>query len=216
MIQPMFKALSQLNDPVFLGVVWRSLALSLLAFAGLLAGSVWLVQLWAEGGGWIGWVLGALGGAAVLLLAIWLYVPVALLIATLYLERIAGAVERRFYPGLPPPVGAPLSVQGWDGVVLALQVLALQIGTLIASVLLPGIGLVLGYAVTGWAIGRGLFVGVAMRRMSRPHALALYRARWAAAVGPGILLALASSVPPLNLLVPVVGVAVMVHVMLER
>ena len=216
MVQPMFKALSQLDDPVFLGVVWRSLALSLLAFAGLLAGSMWLVQLWADGDGWIGWLLGALGGAAVLLLAIWLYVPVALLIATLYLERIAGAVERRFYPGLPAPVGAPLSVQGWDGVVLALQVLMLQVATLIASLLLPGIGLVLGYIVTGWAIGRGLFVGVAMRRMSRAQALALYRDRWWAAVGPGILLALASSVPLLNLLVPVVGVAVMVHVMLDR
>ncbi len=94
--------------------------------------------------------------------------------------------------------------------------LALQVATLIASVLLPGVGLVLGYAVTGWAIGRGLFVSVAMRRMSRPAALAAYRQRWAAAVVPGIVLALASSLPPLNLLVPVVGIAVMVHVLCNR
>ncbi|MDT7953271.1 MAG: EI24 domain-containing protein, partial [Acetobacteraceae bacterium] len=124
MLQPVFDAVAQLSDRVFLGVIWRSLVLSMLAFAGLLAGSVWLVQLWVAQGGWLGWLIGSLGGLAVLLLAIWLYVPVALLIATLYLDRIAGAVERRYYPGLPRPVGAPLTQQGWDGVVLALQVLA--------------------------------------------------------------------------------------------
>lgn len=216
MIEPLFRALAQLNDRVFLGVVWRSLLLSLAAFVGLLAGSVWLVQAWAAQGGWMGWLVGLLGGVAVLLVAIWLYVPVALLIATFYLDRIAEAVERRYYPGLPPPVWASLTEQGWDGVVLAGQVLLLQVATLIASVLLPGVGLVLGYLVTGWAIGRGLFVGVAMRRMSRPDALALYRQRRLAAVVPGIVLALASTLPPLNLLVPVVGIAAMVHVFCNR
>ena len=97
MIQPLFNAIAQLNDRVFLGVVWRSMVLSLLAFAGLLAGSVWLVQFWADQGGWLGWLFGLLGGIAVLVLAIWFYVPVALLIATLYLDRIAAAVERRYY-----------------------------------------------------------------------------------------------------------------------
>ena len=216
MIQPLFSAVAQLNDRVFLGVVWRSLVLSLAAFTGLLASSVWLVQIWADQGGWIGWLLGLLGGIAVLLLAVWFYVPVALLIATLYLERIAAAVERRFYPGLPPAIGAPLVEQGWDGVALAGQVLALQIATLLASVLLPGIGLVLGYGVTGWAIGRGLFVGVAMRRMSRADALALYAQQRVTVIGLGVILALASSLPPLNLLVPVVGVAAMVHVVCNR
>lgn len=216
MIEPLFRALAQLNDRVFLGVVWRSLLLSLAAFAGLLAGSVWLVQVWAAQGGWLGWFVGLLGGVAVLLVAIWLYVPVALLIATFYLDRIAEAVERRYYPGLPPPAWASLTEQGWDGVVLAGQVLVLQVATLIASVLLPGVGLVLGYLVTGWAIGRGLFVGVAMRRMSRPDALVLYRQRRLAVVVPGVILALASTLPPLNLLVPVVGIAAMVHVFCNR
>ena len=216
MIQPLFNAIAQLNDRVFLGVVWRSLAMALLAFAGLLGGAIWLVELWAAQGGWIGWLLGLLGGVAVVLLAVWFYVPVALLIATLYLDRIAFSVEQRFYPGLPPAAGAPLAEQGWDGVVLAGQVLILQIATLVASILLPGIGLVLGYGVTGWAIGRGLFVGVAMRRMSRSAALTLYRQERTIVVGLGIILALASSLPPLNLLVPVVGVAAMVHVVCNR
>jgi uncharacterized protein involved in cysteine biosynthesis len=167
-------------------------------------------------GGWLSWLTGILGGAGVLLLAVWLFVPVALLIATLYIDRVAGAVERRFYPGLPPPAGAPLAEQTWDGVILATQVLVLQVVALVASLLLPGLGLVLGYVITGWAIGRGLFVAVAMRRMSRPNALRVYRARRLVVVAPGIALALASTLPPLNLLVPVVGIAAMVHVLLEH
>jgi CysZ protein len=224
MLEPLVRAVSQLNDPVFLGVVWRSLALSLLAFLALLTGSVWLLESWVGQGGWPGgwlggwlsWLIGILGGAGVLLLAVWLFVPVALLIATLYIDRVAGAVERRFYPGLPPPAGAPLAEQTWDGVILATQVLVLQVVALVASLLLPGLGLVLGYVITGWAIGRGLFVAVAMRRMSRPNALRVYRARRLVVVAPGIALALASTLPPLNLLVPVVGIAAMVHVLLEH
>ncbi len=216
MIQPLLRAIAQLNDSAFLGVVWRSLALSVASFAGLLAGSVWLLEQWVgQGGwiGWIGWVAGSLFGLGVLALSIWLFVPVALLIATFYVDRIASAVERRFYPGLPPASGAPLAQQGWDGVVLAGQILIWQLVTLVLSVLLPGVGLVLGYAVTGWAIGRGLFVAVAMRRMTRPEALAAYRARRLSVVVPGVLLALLSLLPPLNLLVPVVGIATMVHVL---
>src|SRR3954447_24217861 len=91
MLQPLFRAVAQLNDPVFIGVVWRSLALSLLAFVAILAGSAWLVEDWASGGGWLGWVLGALGGLGVIALAVWLFVPVALLIATFYVDRIASA-----------------------------------------------------------------------------------------------------------------------------
>lgn len=213
MIQPLLRAIAQLNDSTFLGVVWRSLALSVASFAGLLAGSVWLLEQWVGQGGWIGWVAGSLFGLGVLALSIWLFVPVALLIATFYVDRIASAVERRFYPALPPASGAPLAEQGWDGVVLAAQILVWQLVTLVLSVALPGVGLVLGYAVTGWAIGRGLFVAVAMRRMTRPEALAAYRARRLPVVVPGVLLALLSLLPPLNLLVPVVGIATMVHVL---
>jgi CysZ protein len=212
MLQPLFRAVSQLNDPAFLGVVWRSLAMSLVAFLALLAGSVWLVEDWVGQGGWLGWLLGLAGGLGVLALAVWLFVPVALLIATLYVDRIAAAVERRFYPGLPRPIGAPMAEQAWDGAVLGAQVLVLEILSLIASVLLPGVGLILGWVITGWAIGRGLFVSVAMRRMSRPEALDVYARRRLAVVVPGIGLALASTFPPLNLLVPVVGIAAMVHV----
>lgn len=213
MLNPLLRAVGQIDDPVFLGVLLRSLALSVLAFAGLLAGSAWAVQHLVGQPGWIGWAAGLAGGLGAALLAFWLFVPAALLIATLYIDRVAAAVDARHYPLLPAPQGAPLTVQAWDGVVLGAQVLALQVVALVLAVLLPGVGLVLGWAVTGWAIGRGLFVGVAMRRMPRAEALRAYARRRGPVLGLGGLFALAGTVPVLNLLVPVIGVAALTHVL---
>lgn len=213
MLSPMFRAVSQLDDPVFLGVLLRSTALSVLAFLGLLAASAWAMQTLVGQPGWLGWAAGMAGGLAAALLAVWLFVPAAVLIATLYLDRVAAAVDRRFYPGLPAPQGAPLSVQVWDGVVLGAQVLAFQVIALLLAFALPGVGLVLGWAITGWAIGRGLFVAVAMRRMSRADALRLYGGRRGAVLIQGGVLAMAGIVPLLNLLVPVLGVAALTHVL---
>ncbi len=213
LLSPLTRAIAQLQDPVFLGVVWRSLALSGAVFLGLLAGSIWAVEQVVARPGWLGWLAGLAGGVGAALLALWLFVPVAVVIATLYMDRIAAAVDGRFYPGLPVPMGAPLAVQAWDGLALGAQVLALQVVALLLAVLLPGVGLVLGWLVAGWAIGRGLFMGVAMRRMGRAEALRRYARLRLPVLAQGVALALAGSVPGLNLLVPVVGTAAMVHVL---
>ena len=219
MFSPLYRALAQLDDPVFLGVVLRSLALSVLAFLAVLAAVVWGVQSAVALPGWphwVAWLAGLAGGAGTAFLSVYLFVPAALLVASLYIDRIADAVDRRFYPELPHPRGAALAVQAWDGVVLGGQVLGLQILALVLLVLLPGVGLVLGWIITGWAIGRGLFVAVAMRRMGRADALAAYQARRLTVLIQGAALAAASVVPVLNLFVPVLGTAAMVHVLNRR
>jgi CysZ protein len=75
------------------------------------------------------------------------------------------------------------------------------------------VGLILAWLIGGYAIGRGLFAAVAMRRMPRPAAEALYRRARPAVLAQGCMLALAGYVPILNLLIPVVGTAAMVHVL---
>ncbi len=218
---PLLRAAAQIGDPDFLAVLAGSLLWSAAAFALLLAAAVWGVHRWIAGygGGWLAgagaWLGGAAGGLAAAAAAMFLFLPVAVLIATLSLERVASAVERDCYPGLPPARGASLAVQAWDGAVLAVQVLALNVVALLLTLLLPGAGWALGWAVAAWAIGRGLFLAVAMRRMGRAAAQAAYlRRRWAVLVN-GAALAAAGSVPGVNLLVPVLGVAAMVHVLNE-
>ena len=210
-------AIGQLDDPACLGVLVRSVGLALLAYAALLAGSIWGVHALLALVNWPGWLAALVGTLGVALLAFWLFLPTVMLIATLYLDRIAEAVDRRHYPFLPRPTPAPLPVQLWDGLVLALQVLLLNILALVLALLpIPGLGLVLAVLVSGWAIGRGLFVAVAMRRMGRGPAQALYRSQRLGVLVPGMLLAFAAAIPGLNLLVPLVGTAAMVHVLNRR
>ena len=206
---PLGRALAQSADPEFRATYGWSLLLAALGVIGCVAlggalSAHFLTGWWASAG----WLLAAIGGA---LLALYLYVPVAAGIAGLVNERVAAAVEARYYPGLPPPHGASLASQAWDGIALGLLVLLAQLGGLLGNLVLPGLGIVLGWTVSAWALGRGLFVTAAMRRASRADALAAYRARfWPVMLLGGVFVA-AAMVPVLNLAVPVLGLAAMVH-----
>jgi len=137
-------------------------------------------------------------------------------IAWAFMEPVCCAVERRWYPGLPPAQGSSLLLQIWDGIVVACLVLMLNLVSLLLALLIPGIGLLLGWAITAWALGRGLFVAVAMRRMSRGEASQLYLRHRGGVLLQGAALALVASIPLLNLFLPVLGAACMVHVLMER
>jgi CysZ protein len=210
---PIARSIAQLDDPAFRGVLVLSVGWSVVCFAAVDAAAIWSVHHLLDLHGLLAWGADLLGSIGASLLAFWFFLPVAAAIGLMYLDRIAEAVERRFYPWLPPPDGASLVVQAWDGVAVALKVLALNIVALILALLLPGIGLVLGWAIASYAIGRGLFVAVAMRRMPRPVAESLYRSSRGIVLLQGAVLALMAYVPVMNLLIPVLGTAAMVHVL---
>jgi CysZ protein len=212
-LAPLGRALSQLNDPVFQRVVWRSLAWSAACFVALIGIAVWLVNHLLALHGWWAWAAGLLGGIGAALLAFWLFLPVAAVIGTLFMERIAAAVERRFYPTMPPPHGAPFAVQVWDGLAVGARILLFNLLALVLALAIPGAGLILAWAIGAFAIGRGMFVAVAMRRMSRSEAESLYRRERATVLTQGGVMALACYLPLLNLLLPVIGTAAMVHVL---
>jgi uncharacterized protein involved in cysteine biosynthesis len=202
-----------LDDPVFLGVLVRSLAWAAVCFLAVYMAVIWTLHRLFDLHGWLGWATDILGGIGALLLALWLFLPVAAIIGTLYFERIARAVERRHYPSLPPARGAPFAIQAWDAVAVGARILLLNVLALVVMLILPGIGFILAVPIAGYAIGRGLFAAVAMRRMPRPAARALYRRVRPAALVQGCVLALAAYVPLLNLLIPVIGTAAMVHLL---
>ena len=196
-----------------LRVLLQSLALSLLCFLGLAAGSFWLVHHWLGPDSNLGLLAGALGSLLSIVGALWLFLPVAVVIASLFMEPVCRAVEARWYPGLPAAEPASLAAQLWEGLVIAVKVLVLSLISLVVSLLVPGVGHVLGWAITAWALGRGLFAAVALRRMTRQDAAAAYRGlRWDVLI-QGAVLAGAGTIPLLNLLVPVLGPAAMVHVL---
>jgi CysZ protein len=212
-LRPLTLAIGQLDDPAFVRVLLQSLALSALCFAAILAGMLWVVSQATVLPAWLAWIAGITGTIGASLLAFWLFLPMAAALGTLFIETIAGAVERRHYPGMPPGDAASLAVQVWDGIAVGLRVLVFSVVALVLALLLPGVGLVLAWAVAAYAIGRGLFVAVAMRRMSRLDAELLYRRHRGIVLTQGGLIALASYVPLMNLLIPLIGTAAMVHVL---
>ena len=210
---PIARAVGQLDDPIFRGVVLRSVGWSVVCFAALHVGTIWAVDRVLALHGWLAWAADILGSVGASLLALWLFLPVAAGIGTLYFDRIASAVERRFYPWLPRPESASLLEQFWDGIAVAFKVLLLSVAALILAFVLPGVGLILGWMIAAYAIGRGLFVAVAMRRMPRVMAESLYRRSRGIVLAQGGVLALSAYVPVLNLLIPVIGTAAMVHIL---
>lgn len=211
-LRPLTLAFAQMDDPVFLGVVLRSVAWALVTFVVLGASLARATVVLFGPHHWLtGWLAGTVGMLGAALSAWLLFLPVASIIATLFIERVAVAVERRFYPGAGGAHAAPLLQQGWDGLVLGAQILALQVAALALTPLLPGVSVLLGWAIAAWAIGRGLFVAVAMRRIPRERSLVLYRSVRGAVLMQGLLIAASSLVPVLNLIAPVLGVAAMVH-----
>ena len=210
---PLTRSVAQITDPAFLGVLAVSLLCSAAVFSGLHLGVLWAVHRALALHGWVAWVADVLGSVGAWLLGLWLFLPVAAGIATLFIDRVARAVERRYYPMLPPAPGASLLAELVDGLALVWRILLLNLLALVLALVLPGIGLLLAWAIGAYAIGRGLFMTVALRRFDRRSAERLYAANRPAVLVQGGVMALAGYLPGFNLLIPVLGTAAMVHVL---
>jgi CysZ protein len=213
MIAPLLLAIRQLGDRAFLGPLLKGLGGAVLVFAGLAGAGAWGADALAGGSGWVAKTAAALGGLLALGLAVWLFVPVMLAVAGLFLDPVAEAVERRFYPGLPPARGASLAAQARFNLRFGLRMGVLSLATLPLALAVPPVGTVLLWLVSAFGLGHGLFEGVAQRRMGIAEARALRRGREARVLGIGGVLAALSLVPVLNLLVPVLGTAAMTHLL---
>ncbi|GIT91047.1 membrane protein [Jannaschia pagri] len=220
MIDDALKAVGQMSDQRFRGVLLRGVGLSagiLLAFSLLL---IWGVQ-WLIGPtvtlpwlGEIGWLDDAAGLALIpvsLLLSVFLMVPVASAFTGLFLDRIAEAVEDRHYPGLPParrqPVGEMLrDTAAFLGLVVGVNLLAL-----LAYVVLAPLALFIFWGVNGLLLGREYAQMSAARRLPLAEAKAFRRRHRGAIWATGVLMAIPLSVPVVNLLVPILGAATFTH-----
>ncbi len=212
-VDPAMRALAQCDEPAFFGVVLRSVAWSALVFIALGTGVGYAFHMALTGHGLLSGLGPVFGVIITGFAALFLFMPLAAAVASLFVERIAAVVEARWYPALPPARPAPLAQQVWDSLWLGLRVAAMQLLAVVFAFFLPGIGFILGWAVGSWAIGRGLFMAVAMRRMERRAAVNLYKDRRLAVVAQGGAITAAGLIPVVNLFGTVLGIAALVHVM---
>ncbi len=211
----MFDALSlglrQLADPATRRLVLRSVLVAIGTFALLVvAVTTVLERLDATGLVWLDAILTIAGSAAAVVLA-WLLFPVVVAAAVgWFAEDVARAVERRYYPELPPPVGMSIgenvvATLRFTAIALALNLLALPL------YLLPGPNLVIYLALNGYLLGREYFELVAGRRLPWSTVRGLRQRARARLWLAGAVIALLLTVPVLNLVAPVVAIAFMIH-----
>jgi uncharacterized protein involved in cysteine biosynthesis len=205
-------AFAQLTDATFRRVLLRAVGLALLLFATLWGVLVWLLaRAELSGMAWLDWTIDLLGGAAALVAAIFLFVPATLAIVPLFLDQVAAAVEARHYPGLPPARASTLREQLWAGIRLAGVSVLLNLLALPFVLLLPGIGLGLYLLVNGWLLGREYFELAALRRVDYAQARQRRRALRLQVWAGGALVAAAGLLPFCNIVAPLFGAALFVH-----
>ncbi|MEM8592426.1 MAG: EI24 domain-containing protein [Pseudomonadota bacterium] len=174
-----FKALGQMGDPRFRGILWRGVGLTIALFVGAYAGLLQLIQWLTQepivlpGGNeitWLGDLLGWGSLALMLVLSVFLMIPVASTITSLFLDEVASAVEDVHYPNVPQPP----RVGFWDGLrdtVNFLGVLILvNILALFLYVVFAPAALFIFIGVNGYLLGREYFTVSAMRHLGRDGA----------------------------------------------
>ena len=205
------KALAQLEDPAFRRPIGWSLGLAALAFAGLWW-AAWLVlrHTTITDWPWVDTALDVFGGLAAIVLTFVLFPGVVAALLSFFADRIITAVERRHYPGLPPPREQTIAEQ----VMLALRFLgAVVLFNLLALplYLVPVVNALIFYGLNGYLLGREYFEMVAPRRLESEPRRELWRRRRLGFFLAGVAFAFFSTLPFVNLLAPALAAAAMTH-----
>lgn len=213
-------AMGQIGDPRFRRVllfgIGGAIAL-LIAFAWIMS---WLVGGWFAGGvslpfvGEITWLDDVFSWGAVIVVmiaSIFLMVPVASAITSLFLDDVADAVEALHYPHLPQGPRAGFAEAMRDTLSFLGLLIVVNLFALILYVIFAPFALFIFWAVNGFMLGREYYTLAAMRRVGRARAKQLRRKHFVTIWAAGILMAIPLSVPLLNLVIPIMGAATFTH-----
>lgn len=215
-----FKSLAQLPDPRFRRVLLLGIGLTIALLVAAYAGVLWLIQSWSGDGfslpfigevTWLGDLLGWGSLGLMIVLSVFIMVPVASAITSLFLDDVAQAVEDLHYPQLPPVPRTSMSEALRDtvnflGVLIAANTLALFL-----YVLLPFLVVPIFFGLNGYLLGREYFQIAAMRRIGRVEAKILRKKYRGTVWIAGCLMAVPLTIPLVNLLIPILGAATFTH-----
>ena len=214
------RAVGQLGDPRFIRVLGLGVLLTFALLAGVTAGFLGLINWLVPDSFALPWI-GQVGGVdvavswafglAMLVGSVFLMVPVASACTGLFLEGVVDAVEDRHYAWLPPVTPVPL----WDVVVDAVNFAGLVVAVNLLALLVYGFAgpfaPLVFWSVNGYLLGREYFTLIAQRRLGRDRARALRRRYGSTVWLAGTLMAVPLSLPLVNLLIPVLGIATFTH-----
>jgi len=212
MLDAAFKAIEQMRAPRFRTVFWKSLGITIIMLIGawcaltrLLAYFVELPYYWADS------ALSLVAAIGILVALAFLIGPVTSLVAGLYLDDIAEAVERDYYPGDPPGEALPLADSLFLAAKFTLLVIAVNILALLL-LLVPGVNLIAFFGANGYLLGREYFEMAGLRHMDLEDVRELRRANSLRVFLAGMVIAGVMAIPLVNLLTPLFATAFMVHI----
>lgn len=219
LIGDFLRAVGQVSDRRFVGVLARALLLTVALLAVVSGAAVWIVGFLPETMelpllGEVSTPVGALRAltlGAVALLSAFLMFPVAAAVVGLLLDEVADAVEARHYPDLAEPRRAGLGEEIARGLWFALVVLAVNVLALALYLPAGPFAPLVFWAVNGYLLGREYFELAAARRLGTEGVAKLRRRHRFTVWTAGALMAVPLSVPLISLVVPLIGVATFTH-----
>jgi CysZ protein len=211
-----WRALNQIFSAPFRAVLWKSLALTLVLLGLLWAILTRLFSAWLDNSAVVA-SHPIVETYAVLLAGIGLVVglgyfipPVSMLVASFFLDDVAEKVEVEDYPADPPGRALPVPTALAEAAKFALTMLAVNLVALI-FVFVPGVNLVAFFVANSYLLGREYFALAAGRFRPLPEVRELRGRHPGTILAAGALIAAMVLVPVLNLLTPLFGTALMVH-----
>ncbi|HVZ02860.1 MAG TPA: EI24 domain-containing protein [Dongiaceae bacterium] len=204
------KAFAQLGDPRIQRLIGLSILLTLVVFAIVAALAWWLIG-WLSGlNGW--WAeIAQIGGVLVTLVLAWFTFPaLAAAISAIFSDKVISAVEARYYPGRPAPMETSIVAAILDGLKLALLSLIVNLITL-PLLFIPPLYVLVAWGLNGYLLGREYYEMAAFRRLERAQAQQLFAARRSTFTLGGVLIAILSTIPVVNLIAPIIATAFVVH-----
>jgi CysZ protein len=211
MITSFGRASRLIFDPAFGKVAAKAVGLTIFLFVVALAFSEYGLRLLPALGSpmvnkgleWITPLLFLVGGLV-------LGPPVTALFASLFLNEVASRIEARDYPGRPAhPASFTTTLRA--GLKLVALIVGVDLVLLPIEFTAPGVGEVVSVAANGLLLGREYFELAALRHVDLEQATNLRRANGPAIWLGGSVIAMSSMVPIINLVAPLFGTALMVH-----
>lgn len=214
------KTLSQTGDPRFRRVLFKGIGLTFVLLIAVYTAFLMLLN-WIGAGqtvqellGNISWVGDLFTFASLFLmiaLSVFLMIPVASAITSLFLDEVADAVEDKHYPELPDVPRVTFAEGLKDSVNFLGVLIAANIFALVLYAFFPPFSLFIFWGLNGFLLGREYFQLVAMRRVGRAEAKKLRKKHLGTIWLAGTLMAMPLVVPLLNLVIPILGAATFTH-----
>ncbi len=209
------RTVEQIPDPAFLKVLVFGLVLTSLTLAAAAIGAQNAVdQFYNTDMGWLNVVRDFAIGLAVLWVGFLLFVPISAIYVGIFLDDVVDAVENRYYPERAGSRRLGLGLASWLGVRLGVYVLFFNILALpiyIITLWIPFMPMLIFYGLNSYLLGWGYYEMVAVRHLGMKESGTHRKSIRGRILAAGLVTTFMFTIPVLNLLAPILGTALLVH-----